>query len=373
MGLAALVFAPRGGADDPPPSTGATGATETTPESRKSAQLGVAWLLSNQNTDGSMAGSWGCHKSGAPCAAITGLVGLAIMSGGSTPGRGPHREPLRAALEWTLRVAESRGSGALIAASDSTQLGALYDHACATLFMAEALGMDRPPTAQAVQAAMRRPGAARPRDRLHAAVEKAVVALERFQKADGGFGIEASNLHLSAMAWLALRAASHAGIAGPRGDPGRALPALEAYVRSCATDEGPFRMQPVARPRGGGAGLFLPTASALRILASTGRDEDEQVERAAAALKSRRLGEEWGGRISEWDYCGAFLATEALLVGPRRRFDAWYPVVREDLIRLQNRDGSWDVQYCLCCKAFSTALAVLVLESPKRLLPHLEL
>ncbi|MCI0340081.1 MAG: hypothetical protein L0216_02830 [Planctomycetales bacterium] len=372
MGLAALAFAPRGGADDPPAPRAST---ETTPESRKAAQLGVSWLLQNQNTDGAMAGSWGCHKSGAPCTGITGLVGLAIMAGGSTPGRGPHREALRAALDWTLKVAESRGSGALIAASDSTQLGALYDHACATLFMAEALGMDRPPAAQAVQA-MRRPGthgAARPRDRLHAAVEKAVVALERFQKADGGFGIESSNLHVSAMAWLALRSASHAGIAGPRGDPGRVLPALEAYVRSCATDEGPFRMQPVARPRGGGAGLFLPTASALRILASAGRDQDEQVERAAASLKTRRLGEEWGGRVSEWDFCGAFLATEALLQGPRRRFDAWYPVVREDLVRLQNADGSWDVQYCLCCKAFSTALAVLVLESPKRLLPHLEL
>ena len=47
----------------------------------------------------------------------------------------------------------------------------------------------------------------------------------------------------------------------------------------------------------------------------------------------------------------------------------WFPKVRDHLVRIQNADGSWSIEYCLCCQAYATALSVLVLETPGRLLP----
>ena len=57
-----------------------------TPETDQAIKTGLAWLARNQNADGSF-GS-GTYRGNI---AVTSLAGLAFMSSGSSPGRGPYR------------------------------------------------------------------------------------------------------------------------------------------------------------------------------------------------------------------------------------------------------------------------------------------
>jgi hypothetical protein len=49
------------------------------------------------------------------------------------------------------------------------------------------------------------------------------------------------------------------------------------------------------------------------------------------------------------------------------RWKAWWPAIREELLSRQNADGSWsDQQFG---DAYGTAMALIVLQMPKRYLP----
>ena len=56
-----------------------------TPETDRAIQSGLAWLARNQNNDGSF--GTGTYRGNI---AVTSVAGLAFMSSGSTPGRGPY-------------------------------------------------------------------------------------------------------------------------------------------------------------------------------------------------------------------------------------------------------------------------------------------
>ena len=62
-----------------------TAAEMINPAAQRAIDQGLQWLASRQNDDGSF--GLGTHRSNA---AICGLCGMAFMSGGSTPGRGPY-------------------------------------------------------------------------------------------------------------------------------------------------------------------------------------------------------------------------------------------------------------------------------------------
>jgi hypothetical protein len=47
----------------------------------------------------------------------------------------------------------------------------------------------------------------------------------------------------------------------------------------------------------------------------------------------------------------------------------WYATVRDKLIGVQNKDGSWTGHHCITSRTFCTAASVLVLMSPNRMLP----
>ena len=108
---------------------------EITPKSYKASQKGIEWLLQNQNRDG----SWGCRRAAVPSAAVTGLACLGLMSMGDTPDRGKHAPKIKKALNWMLRVCDSR-TGRIMANESQTGMGNLYGHGTGTLFLAEVYG-----------------------------------------------------------------------------------------------------------------------------------------------------------------------------------------------------------------------------------------
>jgi squalene cyclase len=102
---------------------------EITPQAQAAIEKGLAFLASRQAKNG----SWSEGQSGA---GITGLAGLALMSGGNLPGRGKYGDNVQRAVEYVLAASQESG---LIAADNSH--GPMYGHGFATLFLGEVYGM----------------------------------------------------------------------------------------------------------------------------------------------------------------------------------------------------------------------------------------
>ena len=108
-----------------------------TPETDRAIQSGLAWLARNQNADGSF-GS-GTYRGNI---AVTSLAGLAFMSSGSSPGRGPYGGPIDKALAYVM---DNTAPSGFIAVAGSSTHGPMYSHGFGTLFLAEAYGMTHRP------------------------------------------------------------------------------------------------------------------------------------------------------------------------------------------------------------------------------------
>ncbi|HEY3226989.1 MAG TPA: prenyltransferase/squalene oxidase repeat-containing protein [Planctomycetota bacterium] len=341
--LAVALCAPLGRTQDALPPR------ECTPLQEKSIARGLKWLRDIQNNHG----TWGCEKSGAPSTAITGLAALALAAAGSTPRSGEHQEAIERAIAGLLRA---QGRNGCITQNDSTGMGLFYDHSCATLALAEFYGMQKEPGEV---------------EGLVTGLKDAVAYLYTRQNRDGGWSAvgsgDDSDLAITCSVWLALRAAHNAGVTIETARVDK----VEEFVRKCRDPRGGFKQYPSVR--GGGGRMFYPTSAGLRILLGLGRRDMKEVERGLEVLLSKKLGDDYGGKISEWDYCGGFFAVMALLHENGRAWKTWYPKLRDQLIKLQNPDGSWTIEYCLCCRAYATALALLMLECPNRVLPLFQL
>ena len=320
--------------------------TLITPEAEQRIEKGYAWLVANQNRDG----SWGCMLNQAPSTAVTALACLALMSEGSTPDRGDFQKPIQKALRYILSVAQPTGA---ITANDVTGLGIVYDHAASVLLLAEIYGMD--------------PAVKNDKD-IRQALVKAIQYLGSIQNVDGGFSAQVggtSDLPITAMAWNAIRAAHNAGVETSPVN----LEKLLAFVKSCESSGGTFSQYAGS---GDGGRMFYPTTAGLRVLVGMGTGDQKKVREGCEWMIGRQLGADYGGQISEWDYAGAFFGIQAVF-HDRAFFDRWYPKMRDLLISIQNPPGFWSIQYCTCCRAYATAVALILLQAPKKILPMFQL
>src|SRR5689334_16242641 len=90
-------------------------ATAASPESKAALLLtepaqgaidrGLTYLAKHQGDDGAFSGRDNYSRNVAVCS----LAGLAYLSNGSTPGRGPHGKPLRKVLDYVLKHAQENG------------------------------------------------------------------------------------------------------------------------------------------------------------------------------------------------------------------------------------------------------------------------
>ena len=107
-----------------------------TPPTLKAIDKGLVFLASRQQDDGSF-GSGGYSRNVGVC----GLAGMAFMSAGSTPGRGPYGKNIDRAIDFVLSQADESG---FITVPGSPSHGPMYGHGFATLFLAEMLRHDAP-------------------------------------------------------------------------------------------------------------------------------------------------------------------------------------------------------------------------------------
>ena len=314
---------------------------EMTPNARKAIEKGLDWLRKVQHKK---KGHFGCEKGAQASAAITGLAGLAFLATGSTPSNGKYQEIIQKAVDWGLNI--QRGTGVISKGYDVTGIGIFFEHASMSMFLTEAYGMNH---------------RAPENDRIRKGVQKAINYLDKQQNRDGGWSSNtaggASDLALTAAVYSSLRSAHNSGLDVDDASVSR----LVAFAEKRAIKSGGYR---------GTHGMFYPTSAGLRIMWSQARQNEPHVVKSTRKVLRHKIASEYGGSISEWDYLAAFYTTQAFLLDSTSdAWKKWFPKIRDYLIKKQNPDGSWTVEYCMVCRAFATALSLLILQAPLRTLP----
>jgi len=311
--------------------TGRVGFVEITPELRNAVEHGMAYLAGAQADDGSFGSErYGRH------AGITALACLAFMADGHLPNRGLYGGHVARGLDFILD--HSRETG-LIAAD--TSHGPMYGHGFATLFLGEIYGMTRD-------------------DRTREALVKAVRLIVNTQNQEGGWRYHPvpfdADISVTICQIMGLRSARNAGVDVPRETIERAI----TYVRRCQNPaDGGFKYMLHS-----GGSAFPRSAAGVASLYYAGVYEDRAIERGLEYLTQFR--EAHGDRRMGHYFYGQYYAAQAMFLAGGRHWAQWFPAIRSELLAKQNGDGSWSSSHG---DSYGTAMALLVLQVPNRLLP----
>ncbi len=323
---------------------------------RERIDRGLEFLRRSQNPDGSWSDYVGrkvhmryeCHF--ARHVGATALAGMAFLSAGVLPGRGPdarYCEVLRKATDFLIRQQDSTG---YISAYGSR----MYAHAFATLFLAEAYGTAVEPDA----------------DRVRRALRGAVRLIVRAQNESGGWRYtpqaKDSDMSVTVCQVMALRAARNAGIEVPKATIDSAV----KYVRrSFDNIERGFRYQ-IYPEYGRSRVSFALTACGVTTFFAAGEYNAIEIRDGLNYLWRHRF-ENGAGREREnfeWFY-GHYYAVQAAFQAGGEYWRRWYEFISEQLVTLQRVDGSWED---LVGPNYATAMALIILQLPNQYLPITE-
>lgn len=312
---------------------------EFTPELDMSVQRGIEYLVTRQEDDGAFSGGrFGKNV------AITSVACLALMADGHVPGRGEHGEVVDRGLTFVLDSAAENG---LIAAEGSN--GPMYGHGFATLFLGEVYGMTGggPDTARAT--------------RLHDVLVRAIRLIERTQNDEGGWRYNPvpydADISVTICQVMALRSARNAGIEVSK----EVIDNAVAYVRRCQNPDGGFKYQAET-----GVSAWPRSAAGVASLYYAGVYDDESIDAGVEYLNRTAMpGTNRAARAHY--YYGQYYAVQAMYLAGGEDWAAWWPAVRGELIGAQLENGSWEDRSV--GDSYATAMALIVLQMPKRYLP----
>jgi len=306
--------------------------SETTPELERAVTRGMMWLAAQQKENGSFGGgsSYGQNV------AITALGSMAFVCDGHLPGRGKYGGVVKKGIDFTLSSASESG---LLAAG--TSHGPMYGHGFATLFLTEVYGTTQMPG-------------------LQEKTRQAVRLIVRTQNDQGGWRYQPvksdADISVTICQVMALRSARNAGIAVPKSTIDRAVD----YVRKSQNPDGGFRY--MLTP---GESAFPRSAAGVAALYYSGVYQDPVVERGLKYLHRFRPGTSGASRTPHYFY-GQYYAVQAMFLAGGDHWGRWWPAIRDTLLSQQNPDGSWQGE---AGAEYGTAMALIILQVPKRLLP----
>ncbi|MFN0243455.1 MAG: prenyltransferase/squalene oxidase repeat-containing protein [Planctomycetota bacterium] len=335
-----------------------------TPEQVAAVDRGLAWLAKHQAADGSWVARVGFKVNNSyrftsedkGHLGVTALACMAFLAGGHLPGRGEYGPVVERGLAFVLSCVQDDGY--------ATRHGSrMYDHAFATLFLAEIYGMTH-------------------REDVKTKLQLAVDYVVTSQNAEGGWRYEphstTSDMSIVVCQVIALRAARNIGIRVPKATVDRAA----RYVVDSAVTE--REDLPSAFGIGNEVGTFLYqrdvysrssfplTAAGVTALHGLGIYSDEAIRKGLDYLASN---------LSQFDsnsdnrrqghyffWYGHYYAVQAMYTAGSPYWEPYFEEVRRVLIDMQRPDGSWPNDVGPGA-AFGTACAALILEIPYRFLP----
>lgn len=268
---------------------------------------GLKWLAGRVKDDGSF-GNAGYGRNTAVCS----LAGMAFLSAGSTPGRGPHGATLRKLQGFVLASCQENG---FVSQQTAASHGPMYDHGFATLFLAELYGMS-------------------PEEELREKLSRAVRLIITTQNKEGGWRYDPrpadADVSVTICQVMALRAAKNAGLHVPNETIERCVD----YVKRCQNADGGFMYMATA----GGPSRFPRSAAGVVALYSAGIYEGDEISRGLEYL-SLHLPKAEGYISDPHEMYGQYYAVQAMWHASGKHWDAWYPAIRDILLSKQQKDG----------------------------------
>ncbi len=358
-------FGPEPAVQSPDPRGDDSLAIVVTPEQEAAVERGLAWLARTQSPDGSWVAKIGYKlNNGYNYTAddkghlgVTALAGMAFLAGGHLPGRGKYGPNVERALDFVLSSVQDDG---YITYGGSR----MYDHAFATLFLAEICGMTH-------------------REEVKKRLQKAVDFIVRSQNEQGGWRYEPyateSDMSIVVCQVIALRAARNIGIRVPRATVDRAARYVvdSAVTRDSGFDGpgfvgmsevGTFHYQKQVHSRSS----FPLTAAGVTALHGLGIYSDELIKKGldylARNLQEFNLSNGKRGRGHYYFWYGHYYGVQAMYTAGSPYWEPYFQELRRELLDMQNSDGSWPNEQGPGPN-FGTAVAVLILEIPYRFLP----
>ncbi|MBL4810297.1 MAG: terpene cyclase/mutase family protein [Phycisphaerales bacterium] len=316
-----------------------SGQVEITAELDRSIANGLHFLATTQSDDG----SWEGGRFGKNVA-ITSLACLAMMGDGNTASRGPYSDQIMRGLDFVLESTKENG---LIASQANN--GPMYGHGFATLFLGEIYGMTPGGGDTALST------------RIHEALVKAIRLIEQTQNEEGGWRYNPvpydADVSVTICQIMALRSARNAGIEVSSDTIDRAV----EYVHSAQNADGGFRYQTSA-----GSSAWPRSAAGVASLYYAGIYNDDSIDRGLDYLMSTALPGTTTASRSHYFY-GQYYAVQSMFLAGDERWATWWPAIRGELIRTQLSDGAWEDRSA--GKTYGTAMALIILQMPKRYLP----
>lgn len=314
----------------------AAGREEVTPEAQRAIDAGLAALATRQHPDG----SFGSGRDYRRNVAVAALGGMALLSAGNLPDRGPYGEHVTRTVDFILASAQPSG---YIIREDSAQHGPMYGHGFATLFLAEVYGLS-------------------PRDDVRTTLKAAVQLIVNSQNKEGGWRYDPdgrdADISVTVCQIMALRAARNCGLHVPK----TTVDQCTEYVRKSQVADGGFRYQLSGRP----TSAFPRTAAGVVALYSAGIYEGRDIDRGLDYISRY----EPQGDMLRYDahyYYGQYYAVQAMWQAGGERWKRWYPAIRGELIARQLPDGMWSDP--LINPEYATAMSCIILQMPNNFLP----
>ena len=376
-------------APPPDPVAPASGNDDTTQEISQplvnAVEKGLAYLAEQQQRDGSWRGSVGfklnqdysVQEYNVPHVGVTALCGMAYLAGGHLPDRGQYGPGLDRAITWLIRQQNDNG---FITAHQSR----MYDHAFATLFLAEIFGQTA-------------------RSDVRAALQRAVDLIVSSQNEKGSwryqpFALE-SDMSITVCQLMALRAARNVGIKVPADrieravryvlasqvtrDDTRGMWGFSPHVDEdgyYALGRGAFRYQ--YQEDDASRSSFALTAAGITSLYHAARyDTTSELVDSLHFLEERMdtvSRAPWRCHYFYW--YGHYYACQAMFitgeVGGKKWWERYWKHISQELLETgsaysQASDGSWPNEVGPG-RNFATAVALIVLQVPFRYLPILQ-
>lgn len=299
----------------------------------KAIDRGLSYLAARQTEEGSFgAGGMGRNP------AVVALGGMALLSSGSAPDRGPYGKEIERAIDYLIN--NTRADGFICPPEDRGH-GPMYGHGFATLFLGEVYGMS-------------------PRDDLRDSLARSIDLIVRTQNSEGGWRYnpapEDADLSVTICQIMALRAARNAGLHVPKATIDR----CEEYVKKCQEPDGGFSYMLSNR-----GSMFPRSAAGVVALYSSGVYEGPEIEKGLAYLDRYLPNPAVVGRESHYFY-GQYYASQAMWHAGGDRWRRWYPAIRESLVRTQRADGAWVDSVG---PEYATAMSCIILQIPNNAIP----
>ena len=311
-----------------------------TPETLRAIVKALDFLSTSQGEDG----AWSAGGGQAYPVAMTGLSGTALLAHGNSPTRGKYSKSVQGAVEFLVRCSTTSG---LITGPNQDNGQPMHGHGFALMFLASVYGMI---TKEAL------------RQQVREVIRKAVTLTSQGQSAQGGWtyipgaGDEGS---VTVTQVQALRAAHNAGFLVPKA----VIEEAGRYLEKCRTPEGGILYSLSA---GGGPRLPI-SAAAVATLYNAGQFESTIATDCLKYVWDQfRANDGWdkgGGHA----YYTHLYASQAFYMAGDQYWDKYYPATRDQLLAMQQPDGSWNGDGIGF--AYGTSIATIILQLPFKYLP----